>query len=119
MADQYQYNEIPKAFDVILYTHYCYHSEYAWNIGKIVHSTSDMTGDNYLCIAETLVRVFVPEQKTDIKQLVINALEAEKKKQMAEYHERMFRLQEKIDSLLALEYQPAATIQETANDVPF
>ncbi len=122
MSEQYQYNEIPQEFEITIYTHYCYHSDYSWNIGKVSHTTSDMTGDNYLCIAETKVKIKVPAQKTDIKQLVINALKEEKKKQMAEYHKRMFELQEKIDSLLCLTYQPRgdeAVIDATANELPF
>lgn len=118
MSDKYLPNEIPKRFDVILYTNYCYNSEYEWNMGKIVHSSSDMTGDQYICIAQTLVAVFVPEQKRDLKAMVIEALNAEKQKQMAEHHKRMFELQKNIDNLLALTYQPQP-IEETANDIAF
>lgn len=120
MAERYQYNEIPKKFDVIIYTHYCHHSDYNWNIGTITHHTSDMSGDNYICIAQTKVSVLVPKQKVDIKQMVLDALEAEKKKQLAEHYKRMTGLQEKIDSLLCLNYTPSKpTIDEAANDIPF
>ncbi len=119
MSDKFAPDAIPKKFDTIIYTHYCYHSDYDWHIGSVSHDTSDRSGDNYICIAKTPLTVFVPEQKMDIKQMVIEALEAEKKKQMAEYHKKMFELQEKIDSLLSLEYKPSSPIEETANDLPF
>jgi len=101
---QYEYNNIPKEFEITIYTHYCYHSNYSWKIGNISHYDSDLSGNEYICIAQTPVAVTVPPQTTD---MVIDALEAEKKKQMAEYHKKMFELQEKIDSLLCLEYKPA------------
>lgn len=119
MSDQYKPDEIPKKFETIIYTHYCYHSDYSWNMGKVSHHTSDMSGDQYICIAQTPLTVFVPEQKTDIKKMVIDALEAEKKKQMAEYHKKMFELQEKIDRLLCLEYQPREGEIEVVNEIPF
>lgn len=106
MSEKYTPDNLPKKLDITIYTHYCYHSDYSWECGKISHETSDLTGDNYICLAETPLTIFIPEPKVDMKQMVINALEAEKKKQMAEYHKKMFELQEKIDSLLCLTYQP-------------
>lgn len=106
MSEQYTPNEIPKKFEQIIYTHYCYHSHYSWATGTISHDMDDRSGDSYICIAQTPITVSVPEQQKDIKKMVIDALEIEKKKQMAEYHQKMCELQEKIDSLLALEYKP-------------
>ena len=105
MSKQYQYNEIPKKFEVIVYTHYCYHSDYSWHIGTISHDTMDKSGDNYICIAQKQVTVTVPPAKVDIKQMVLDALEKEKQKLMAEHYKRMAGIQEKIDSLLCLTYQ--------------
>ncbi len=106
MSEKYAPNEIPKSFDITIYTHYCYYSEYSWHVGAVSHNTSDESGDRYICIAQTPVTVIVPEQEKDLKKMVIDALETEKKKQMAEYHKKMFELQEKIDSLLAITYEP-------------
>lgn len=121
MSDKYLPNEIPKRFELILYTNYCYNSEYDWNMGKVVHATHDMSGDQYICIAQTKVIVNVPEQKKDIRKMVLEALQTEKEKQMAEHHKRMFELQEKIDSLLQLTHQPlkGEIIDETANEIPY
>lgn len=120
MSDQYPPDAIPKKFDTIIYTHYCYHSDYNWHIGKVSHDTSDRSGDNYICIAKTPLTIFVTDQKMDLKKMVIDALEAEKKKQMAEYHKKMFELQEKIDNLLCLTYQPGDSMDvDTVNDLPF
>lgn len=106
MSEKYQYNEIPKKFDVTVYTHYCYHSGYSWHIGTISHDTADLSGDNYICIAQKHVTVTVPPAKVDIKQMVLDALEKEKQKLMAEHYKRLAGIQEKIDSLLCLSYQP-------------
>lgn len=122
MSDKYLPNEIPKQFGITIYTHYRYSSEYDWQVGTITHSTSDLSGDQYICIAQTPLTVFVPEQQKDLKKMVIDALEAEKKKQMAEHHKRMFELQEKIDNLLTLTYQPQGdgpVIDAVANEIPF
>jgi hypothetical protein len=119
MSNQYAPDELPTHLDVMIHTHYCYNSEYKWQMGAIDHSTSDLSGDKYVCLARTPIRVNI-EAPGDLKKMVIDALEAEKKKQMAEYHKKMFELQEKIDSLLCLTYQPPEPIlEDTANDVPF
>lgn len=70
---------------------------------KAVNRTSP---DNYICIAQKQVTVTVPQTKVDIKQKVLDALEKEKQKLMAEHYKRMAGIQEKIDSLLCLSYQP-------------
>jgi formyltetrahydrofolate synthetase len=120
MSDKYLPNEIPKRFDLTIYTCYRYNCSYEWGIGTITHSTSDLTGDEYICIAKTPLTVSVPEMTKDLRQMVIDALKAEKEKQAAEHYKRMFELQEKIDSLLQLTYQAQKPIiDETANDLPF
>jgi hypothetical protein len=106
MSKQYKFDEIPKNFKTTVYTHYCYHSPYSWMVGTISHDDDERAGDSYICIAKTEVKIKVPEQKVDIKKLAVEALQKEKEKQMAEHHKKMFELQEKIDSLLCLEYQP-------------
>lgn len=121
MSEQYKFNEIPKNFETTIYTHYCYHSDYSWDLGKVTHDTYDRSGDNRICIAQTKVNIEVPEQKANIKELVLQALETEKKNQMAEHHKRMFELQEKIDGLLCLEYTPTDSFvdDDVLNEVPF
>lgn len=118
MSKQYAPNELPKSLEIVIHTHYCYNSEYKWQLGSISHDTTDRTGDQYICLAKTPVHVVV-ETPGDLKDMVLKALEAEKQKQMAEHHKRMFELQEKIDSLLQLEYKPLSPDTSCDNDLPF
>ena len=46
-------------------------------------------------------------KRTSPKEKVIEALEQEKKNQLALHHKKMCEIQEKIDSLLVLTYQPS------------
>lgn len=115
---KYAPNDIPDDINLTIYTHYCI-GGYEWNIGKLNHYDSDCSGENLVLVAQTPLYVRIPKID-NLKQKVIDALEAEKKKQMAEHHKKMFELQEKIDSLLCLTYQPASdAIDITANDLPF
>jgi hypothetical protein len=108
--------EIPESVQETLYTHYCLSG---YNYGELVHYAFDATGEQYVCIAQTPVTVSIPPVG-DLKEKVIHALEAEKQKQQAEHHKKMFELQEKIDSLLCLTYQPiSVNIEDIANELPF
>jgi len=119
MSEQYKPTDLPKSMDIVIHTHYCYNSEYGWHMGTISHDTYDKSGDAYICVAKTPLHVAI-ETPSNMKEMVLEALEAEKKKQMAEYHKKMFELQEKIDSLLCLEYQPTITpATDCENEVPF
>ena len=118
MPDQYKPGELPKSLNIVVHTHYCYNSEYSWQMGTIRHDATDLSGDTYVCLAKTPVHIEI-EAPEDLKQMVLDALEAEKKKQMAEYHKKMFELQEKIDSLLALEYKPLTSSTNCDNELPF
>lgn len=118
---QYKYDELPKSVETSLNTYYCYHSEYSWMTGKVVHAIGELPGDSYLLLAKTNVKVKLAEKKEDIKKLAVEALKKEKEKQQAEHFKKMFELQEKIDSLLCLEYTPAPKdmADDSFNDIPF
>lgn len=120
MSEKTKYTpaEIPETTHATIYTHYCLSGH---NYGELLHCAFNASGENYVCIAETPVIINIPPVG-DLKEKVIAALEAEKKKQQAEHHKKMFELQEKIESLLCLTYQPqghGVTLDETANELPF
>ena len=94
---------IPPQITATIYTHYCISGYCA---GRISIDSSDLTGDTYIKIAETPIYIEVPEVG-NIKEKVIEALEQEKKNQLALHHKKMCEIQEKIDSLLVLTYQPS------------
>lgn len=113
---KYKPAEIPKDIDETLYTFY---SLSPYSYGELVHYCMDMTGENYVLIAKTPVHIVIPPVG-DLKEKVVASLEAEKQKQTAEHYKKMFELQEKIDSLLCLTYQPSEmTIDESINEIPF
>ena len=117
MSDQkYAPKEIPATVEVTVFTHYGLQGHH---MGQLIHYAFEASGENYVCLTKTPVTVHIPKQD-DLKEKVVAALEAEKKKQMAEHHKKMFEIQEKIDSLLQLEYKPAA-FEDMAveNDLPF
>ena len=107
--------EIPERVSATIFTHYSL-SKYSY--GELRHYPSDLSGEDYVLIAQTPITVNIPPVG-DLKSKVVESLEKEKQKQMAEHHKKMFELQEKIDSLLCLTYQPSSVIEETANDIAF
>ena len=102
MSEKYAPNELPSEVTRKLYT--CY-SISGWRMGEISIWDCNMTGEDYVLLAETEVTISIPEQG-NLKSKVVEALEEEKKKLQAEHFVKMQELQEKIDSLLMLEYKP-------------
>lgn len=108
--------EIPKSVSEVIYTHY---SLDKWSYGELYHASYDASGEDYVLIATTPININIPPVG-DLKAKVVDSLEKEKQKQMAEHHKKMFELQEKIDSLLCLTYTPSdAVIDDSINEVPF
>lgn len=113
---KYTPTNIPSKLKKTIYTHYAISG---WSAGEIKSYDVNLTGENYILLATTEVVIKIPPQN-DIKQKAVEALEAEKKKQMAEHNKKMQELQQKIDSLLCLEYSPInSSIDATMNKVPF
>lgn len=116
MKPKYTPSEIPKNVSELIYTHYSL-SKYSY--GELYHTTYDASGEDYVLIAQTPIKIHIPPVG-DLKDKVVASLEKEKQKQMAEHHKKMFELQEKIDSLLCLTYQPKdIVIEEPSNVLPF
>lgn len=100
---KYTPTTIPRKINATLYTHYCVSG---YRAGEIINFDFNAQGEEYLLLAETPVTVKIPPQ-TDLKEKLIDALEAEKEKREAEHHMKMKELQERINSLLAIEFKAA------------
>jgi hypothetical protein len=85
---KYTPDKIPEQMDIVIYSHY---SIQGYNYGTITNYDFDASGEKYVCIAKTPVHVTIPPVG-DLKNKVVEALEAEKKKQQAEHHKKMFEL---------------------------
>lgn len=88
--------------------------------GKISIWDCDMSGEQRLLLCDLMVNIKIPA-KQDLKGKVVEALENEIRKTRAESTKKINQLQERIDSLLCLEYRPdgAPVIDATANEIPF
>lgn len=105
---KFEPDNLPPFITGKIYTAYCING---WDAGKIKNYDWNPTGADYIVLAETPVTIPI-NKVTDIKKKVIEALEAEKQKQRAEFYKRMKELQERIDSLLCLEYAPSDNVVE-------
>lgn len=102
MGEKYTPTSIPTKVNTTIYTHYRIGG---YSAGELVNYDFDATGEDYIVVAKTPITIKISKPK-DIKNKVIEALEAEKEKQVAEHYKKMKEIQGKIDSLLVLEYQP-------------
>lgn len=73
--------------------------------GKIEIWDCDLSGKERILLHKQMVTVKIPMQK-DMKKTVISALENEIQTIKSEAHMAVKELQERIDSLLAISYQP-------------
>lgn len=99
---KYAANDIPEKVEAVIYTHY---NIAGYDYGELFHYAADISGENRILIAENPVILKIPKIG-DLKNKVVQALEAEKKNKEAVHYKKMFDLQEKIDSLICLEYKP-------------
>ena len=98
-------HELPEQVDITIYTHYCVTG---WQAGDLAHYSFNCHGDENVLIAETPVTVRIP--RIDFKKKLVEGLQTEMEKQKAEHFKKMKELQDKLDSLLCLEYQPEVEI---------
>lgn len=101
----YKPDELPKEITRTVYLHYKIGGYFAgqiniWDWDKPTDSDSIV-----ICGAEVTVKIPNINKKT-LKKKAIETLEQEKEKIMAENHQRLKVVQDKIDNLLAIEYQP-------------
>lgn len=100
--EKYTPTTIPAKLPATLFTHYRIQG---YGAGELVNYDFDASGAEYILIAETKVTVKIPPIG-DLKKKVIDALETEKKNQQSAHLMKMKELQERINSLLAIEYTP-------------
>lgn len=104
--EQYKPEELPEQITRTLYVGYGIGK---YNAGKIVVSEyehDDSEGFATVRLLKEDITFKLPKAKVDVKGKMLQVLESEKKKILAENHQRLQEVQEKIDRLLAIEYQP-------------
>ena len=104
---QYKPNEIPTSLIRKLYIGYGIGK---YNAGQIVvsdyqHATTDFA---VVPLMEKQLAIELPRCKVDVKGRMLEVLEEEKQKVIAENHMRLKDVQDRIDELKTLEYQPIA-----------
>lgn len=98
----YPPNKLPTSLERKIYIHY---SISGFEPGKIEIWDCDLSGENRILLTTMMVKIKIPP-KGDLKADVIKALENEIQKIRAESYAKIQQLQERVDSLLALEYRP-------------
>ena len=77
-----------------------------WQSGCIGTYDFDFKGnEEKIVLGKQIITLEIGKQG-DLKEKVLDSLNAEKQKILAENHERLERIQNKIDNLLAIEYKP-------------
>lgn len=102
---EYQPDEIPEEITRTIYVGYGIGK---FNGGRIVVSDYLHDSEDFAVvpILEKELTFHLPKCKIDIKGKMLEVLEAEKQKVLAENHARLQAVQEKIDQLLVLEHKP-------------
>lgn len=78
-----------------------------YNAGRIGVYDFDFEGDeNTIVLCKIPVTLNIPAQE-NVREEVLKTLRTEKLKQVSIHHIKLKQIQEKIDNLLAIEYQPA------------
>lgn len=99
----YAPNKLPTSLEREIFIHYNIGGS---DSGKIEIWDCDLSGESRILLATRMVKIKIPV-KTDLKADVIKALENEIQKTRAEAFAKIQSLQERVDSLLALEYKPS------------
>lgn len=100
----YTPDALPDSIKKNLYVHYRISGYFA---GQIDVFDFCMEDDERILLCETSVVIKIPRINRDgIRSKALDALHVQKNKILAENHAKLKVVQDKIDSLLALEYQP-------------
>jgi hypothetical protein len=101
--EKYSPNELPESATLDLVIWY---GISGWEAGEIGVYSFDFKGDtDKVVLCKKQVTFSIPKQGS-LKEKVLDALNEEKNKILAENHKRLKGIQDKIDNLLAIEYQP-------------
>ena len=123
-TDTYEPNQIPTKIRRKLYIYYGIGK---WCFGELDICDFPRNKDAdpdwvYILLCEQEVELDLPDCVVDVKQKTLEILEAEKSKILAENYKRLKNVQDKIDSLLALE-GPSAKVEAPPgphdDDIPF
>jgi len=106
--------KIPEIMEETLYVCVCLDSNYDWEIGKVTIGTRDKEDyykedeeETWKTLVSNDVVIEIPRlDMEECKGVVVDSLECQKDKELADHFVKMQGLQEKIDSLLAIEYKP-------------
>lgn len=119
MRDKFTPDDLPESVTRELYVFY---GIKGYSAGEISVWDCDVSGEERILLTTSEVTVKIPKG-LKIKDKVVDALKAEKDKVLANAHMKAKELQQKIDSLLGLEYQPSVEAMVTVlaydNEVPF
>lgn len=106
--------KIPESISQTFYVCVCLDSDLESYIGKVTVSTvnkeelyKEDRDDTYKTLTSIDVDIPIPKiNLVECKDCLVDSLECQKEKELAEHHMKMTGFQDKIDNLLALEYQP-------------
>ncbi len=99
---------IPEVLKTTVYVSICVESEYEWMIGEVNISNSNFAENDggYIFLGSIDVEIPLNTIAIDFNSREIEGLEKKKQKELARHHVQMKEYQDRIDSLLAIEYQP-------------
>ena len=102
---RYEANDLPASITRTIYVGYGIGK---YNAKTIVVSDSELDSENFATVRLLKMDMTfeLPASEVDIKGKMLTVLENEKQNILAENHSRLKEVQEKIDRLLAIEYQP-------------
>lgn len=108
---QYKPGELPEEITRTIFIGYGIGK---YNAGMIVLEDKELEGEDFATVRLVSKKMTfkLPKVEIDIKGKMLKVLEEEKKKIMAENHQRLQEVQERIDQLLAIEYKPAGDSEE-------
>jgi hypothetical protein len=115
--EQYHPDELPTKITRNAYFYYEVEGHWA---GQIRIWGQDMHGQERLLLAKKPVTISIPKD-IDLKGKMVEALQAEKQRILADTHIKTEAIQKKIDELLFLEYKPqkVANGSDDTNVIPF
>jgi hypothetical protein len=103
----YEPNEIPRQITRGIWVAY---GISGYGAGRITLNDFDYHGSDdsaLVTLCQTSITIDIPAIDRDgLKTKALEVLEAEKQKVMAENHQRLRAVQDKIDNLLAIEFKP-------------
>lgn len=114
-AKSYKPDEIPKK--IVIESFLCYEIR-GYNQGKFGLWDCDVSGQDRILISTQNVTINLPKE-LDLKEKLLESLESEKSRLLADTHMKVKEIQEQINELLCLEYKPLKVVGGSDADLPF